>query len=67
MTTLRINDNGIEREMTAEETATHNAWAKIETANIEAQKSAELERANIRAVALKKLGLTADEIAALFG
>jgi ABC-type transport system involved in cytochrome c biogenesis ATPase subunit len=66
MSTYIINDNGVEREMTAAETKafdkTLNDTAKDE-AVLEAEKQAkQLAKADV----LAKLGLTADEVAALF-
>lgn len=67
MTTLRINDNGTDRDMTADEAAAHNEWAEAHNADMAAQQAADAQRAAARASALNKLGLTADEISALFG
>lgn len=67
MTTPRINDNGTDREMTAEEAAEYKAWSDQQKLFVAAQIEAETQRTNLRAAALAKLGLTADEIAALFG
>ncbi len=63
----KINDNGIDREMTSDEEAAHLAWAKI--AKTEAQVRADelAAKAAARQAVLDKLGLTADEAAALFG
>ena len=67
MTTHIVNDNGIDREATADEVAA------IEAAQIEAQIAAgqaETDRKakeKARAAVLAKLGLTADEAAALLG
>ena len=58
---LKINDNGIDRNMTADEKVAHLAWA--ETAQAEAQAAKALARQAV----LDKLGLTADEAAALLG
>ena len=55
-------DNQI-REATAEEAAAIDA----QRAEAEAAKQAAAAKETIRAAALAKLGLTADEIAALFG
>jgi hypothetical protein len=68
--TMRTNDNGVERDMTADEQAAYKAWAA--TAQAEAAARAEAEAATLaaRASALAKLaelGLTPDEIAALVG
>jgi ParB-like chromosome segregation protein Spo0J len=64
---LKINDNGIDRDMTSDEEAAHLTWA--ETAQAEAQARAEtLEAKQVaRQAVLDKLGLTADEAAALLG
>ena len=62
-----INDNGIHREMTADEIANYEATIK---AHEEAKAAAKAEadaKAAIRAAILAKLGLTADEAAALLG
>ena len=64
---LRINDNGTERDMTAKEEAAHLAWAAEAQAEVEAQEQDLTARAAKRQQALDKLGLTADEAAALFG
>ncbi len=67
MATHIVNDNGIDREATADEAAA------IEAAQIEAQAAAaqaeadRLAKEQARAAALAKLGLTADEAAALLG
>ena len=65
--TLQINDNGIDRPMTKEEEAAHLAWAQIAQTEAEAAKEAAAAKEVTRAAALEKLGLTADEVAALFG
>ena len=62
-----INDNGIDREMTADEKAAYNEWASEINNQDEAAKQAAAAKEATRAAALAKLGLTADEIAALFG
>ena len=64
---LKINDNGTERDMTAKEEAAHLAWAAVAQAEVEAQEQDDTARAAARQSALDKLGLTADEAAALFG
>jgi len=65
--TMRTNDNGVERDMTAEEEAAYLAWAAKAQAEAEAQEQDLTARAAKRQQALDKLGLTADEAAALFG
>jgi hypothetical protein len=64
---LKINENGIDRNMTAEEEAAHLANQQV--AQVEAQAKADavaLKQAARQAV-LDKLGLTADEAQALLG
>ena len=58
-----IYDGEIHREMTEVEYA---EWQTLVT-EIEAAKQAAIAKEKARAAALAKLGLTADEIAALFG
>lgn len=66
MSTYTINDNGVERDMTEAEAKAFDKTLK-ETAKdqaaLEAEKQTKLQaKANV----LTKLGLTADEVAALF-
>jgi head-tail adaptor len=65
--TMKINDNGIDRDMTEAEQEAHEAWAKIAQAEAKAFTEAQAERAAARKAVLDKLGLTADEAAALLG
>jgi hypothetical protein len=67
MTTPIVNDNGINREMTADETAAYHAWAEQQIALIEQAEQAAADKAATRAAVIAKLGLTADEAAALLG
>jgi len=66
----RINDNGIDRDMTAAEEAAYEAWAAVAQ---QEQAAAEQAAANKAAAAasgrakLAALGLTDDEINALLG
>ena len=64
---LKINDNGIDRDMTAQEVAAHI----ISSNNYKAEKQIEADAQTAKQVArqavLDKLGLTDDEAAALFG
>jgi hypothetical protein len=66
----RINDNGIDREMTASEQAAYDAFvqdeAKRMAAEIAALEALTAAKASARAK-LKALGLTDAEIAALVG
>ena len=64
---LKINDNGTDRNMTPAEEAAHLAWAVIAQAEAEALEQDNTARAAARQAVLDKLGLTADEAAALFG
>ena len=63
----KINDNGTERNMTAAEEAAHLAWAEQAQAEAEAQAEAQTAKQTARQAVLDKLGLTADEAAALLG
>jgi hypothetical protein len=65
MSTYRINDNGEDRDMTDEEVLEFEA-TKLEVAKeIKATEKAQADQAKLKADTLKKLGLTADEAAAL--
>lgn len=64
---LKINDNGTQREMTAHEAAEYKAWQVIAKAETQAELDAIAAKAAARQAVLDKLGLTADEAAALFG
>lgn len=68
--TLRINDNGTDREMTADEQAAYtqaaSSAAKDDEARIAALEAVAAAKASARAK-LKALGLTDVEIAALVG
>jgi hypothetical protein len=60
---MKICDNGTVREMTAsEKKEQEKVYAEAETRN-----EAQAAKAEAKASALAKLGLTADEAAALFG
>jgi len=65
--THKINDNGIDRDMTPDEEAAHLAWAEIAQTEAEAEIEAKAAKAAARQAVLDKLGLTADEATALFG
>ena len=64
---LKINDNGIDRDMTADEEAAYLANQKIAKAEAKAQADEAAAKAEARQAVLNKLGLTADEAAALLG
>ena len=64
---LKINDNGIDREMTVAEQATHLANAKIATAEAKTNADALKAKAVARAALLTKLGITEQEAQLLLG
>ena len=64
---MKINDNGTDRNMTKAEEAAHLEWAEIAQAEAEAQAEAQAAKVATRQAVLDKLGLTADEVAALLG
>ena len=64
---MRINDNGIDRDMTADEVTAHQAFQVTATAELKARTDAETARQVARQTVLDKLGLTADEAQALLG
>ena len=66
--TLRINDNGIDRDMTADEITEYEAWKLSRSAEQKIQAATDKAQATAKTSAQTKLaalGLTADEIAAL--
>lgn len=66
----RINDNGVDRDMTADEKAAHEAWAKTaeqEQAAYLAQIAAQQAARKSAMAKLADLGLTESEIKALVG
>ena len=65
--TMRINDNGVDRDMTEAERAAYEAWAKIAAAEAKAQADALAARTAAREALLTKLGITADEAQLLLG
>ena len=65
--TMRTNDNGVERDMTEAEQADYKAWAVIAKAEAKAEAKTQAEKVAARQAVLDKLGLTADEAAALLG
>ena len=65
MSTYKINDNGIDRDMTEAETKAFDktlSETAIDDAALKVEKQA---RAQAKAEVLAKLGLTAEEVAAL--
>ena len=64
---LKINDNGVTRNMTTDEQAAHEAWqAEVATQTV-AQAEAVAEKASARAALLTKLGITEAEAQLLLG
>ena len=64
---LKINDNGTDRKMTEAEETTYLAAAEQLQIQTEAFAEAKTVKAAARQAVLDKLGLTADEAAALLG
>ena len=64
---LKINDNGTDRDMTADEEATYLATQMQMQAEAQARADETAAKAEARQAVLDKLGLTADEAAALLG
>ena len=64
---LTISDNGIDREMTEAEETALKATQKTMAAEAKKQADEAAAKAEARQAVLDKLGLTADEAAALLG
>lgn len=65
MAKYTVNDNGLDRDMTLDEIADYEtAMAENQTAK-NAQAQADADRQALKEATLAKLGLTADEVAAL--
>jgi hypothetical protein len=64
---MKINDNGVDRDMTDTELAEYDAWSTIALIEHEQQQQAAAAKAAARQAVLDKLGLTADEAQALLG
>ena len=62
---MKTNDNGIDRDMTETELAEYTAWQKEVSASKKAKAKAEADNQTLKQTTLAKLGLTADEVAAL--
>ena len=62
---MNINDNGIDREMSDTELAEYQAWQKEVATSKQAKSDVEAAKEIARKTVLAKLGLTADEVAAL--
>jgi hypothetical protein len=64
---MKINDNGVDRDMTETELAEYQEAAKVAKAEAKAYVEAQAAKAAERQAVLDKLGLTANEAAALLG
>ena len=64
---LRINDNGIDRDMTADEETAHKAWQQVAQAEAQAQADAAEAKQVARLALLDRLGLTEQEAQLLLG
>jgi multidrug resistance efflux pump len=64
---MKINDNGVDRDMTEEEEEQHKAWALIAKAEAKEQAEAASAKAAARQAVLDRLGITADEASLLLG
>lgn len=65
MAKYMVNENGIDREMTADEVAIYETAMAENQAQKDAQAQADADRQALKEATLAKLGLTADEVAAL--
>jgi hypothetical protein len=66
MSIYRISDNGIDRDMTKEEVAEFDATKAQIAKETKENAKIEADRQALKTATLAKLGLTADEVAALF-
>jgi hypothetical protein len=64
---MKTNDNGVNRDMTADEIDAYNDFMQTQAAEIQEQAAALAAKAAARQAVLDKLGLTADEATALLG
>jgi len=62
---LRINIDGVDRDMTEAEQIEYLAWQAEKQKIISAKTKADAKRETLKKATLEKLGLTADEVAAL--
>ncbi len=65
--TMKINDNGIYLEMTADEEAAYLASAEVVQAEEQAEAEAKAEKQVARQALLTKLGITEEEAQLLLG
>jgi len=64
---MRISDNGVDRDMTAAEETAHKALQVIAQTDAKTETDLQTAKDVARQAVLDKLGLTANEAAALFG
>ena len=64
---MKINDNGTDRDMTADELFTYEAWVKVKETENKAAAKADADRATAKQAVFDRLGITADEAALLLG
>ena len=64
---MRVNDNGVDRDMTDEEVAAYTAAAKITESEAKELAALVAAKADARQAVLDKLGLTQDEVQLLLG
>jgi hypothetical protein len=64
---MKINDNGVDRDMTDTELAEYDAWSTVALIEHEQQQLAAAAKAAARQAVLEKLGLSKDEAQALLG
>jgi hypothetical protein len=62
---LKINIDGVDRDMTEAEQTEYLAWQAKKQKMISNKSKADAERETLKQATLEKLGLTADEAAAL--
>ena len=62
---MKINDNGVDRDMTVEEIEIYNASIKAAQQEEKVKADELADRQALKIATLAKLGLTADEVAAL--
>ena len=65
--TMKINDNGVDRDMTETELAEYQEAAKVAKEEAKASVDAQAAKAAARKAVLDKLGLSDSEAAALLG
>jgi predicted GIY-YIG superfamily endonuclease len=62
---MKIHDNGIDRDMTAEEEESYLAFVEKVQSDDKAFEREQKEKAELKITTLAKLGLTAEEVASL--